>query len=403
MPAEDRDLYALNAKIAKAYDLVPYDPVAIAAIDPERVFGLAALYGGAPQGADFDVLDLGCGTGAQLERVASQTEGRLVGTDLSVSACERARARCAKYGERVRILSADFLDLDAAELGQFDLIYNVGVLYVTPPAVQRRILALIGACLKPRGVAVISYYAGTVAMLTAGVHEMLQAGVDPATPPEVQVREARTRLQNIGGILTRQPGDNKLVLAVLQQIYGRSDSIFFHEMLNQNFTAMFTTALETTLGAAGVHFLNWMMPERIGNLTSARDRAVLADARDLAGGGYHYAAFGKCGESQAARLHMPTVRWQSEMARTGSDPKSGLGVYRSAAFGVTATAGNIMVEAMLDRLGEQPASWPSLLEAAESKRAGRSMAASGADAMGALEQDFLGLWQHGLVTPLWAP
>ncbi len=394
------DLRALNLKIAGAYDLVPYDPVAIPAVDPERVFGLAALYGGAPEAADFDVLDLGCGTGSQLDRIAARNNGRLVGTDLSRSACELARARCAKYGDRCRIVNADFLDLDAAALGQFDLIYNIGVLYVTPPAVQERILALIAACLKPKGVAVISYYTGMIAMLTAGAHQMLSAAVDPTASPDVQVRQARTRLQEIGGILTRQPGDHKVTLAALQQLYARSDSILFHEMLNQNFTAIFTSSLDTTLGARGVHFLNWMMAERLGNIASSRGRATLADAQGLAGGGYYYAAFGKCAASQGANPGVDHVRWQTEIKRIGTDAKSGLGVFRDPGLGVTATAGNHMTEAMLEVLVEGPAMWARLLEAAEAKRAGRGIAPGAA---GALEQDFLVLWQHGLVTPLWTP
>lgn len=394
----DPDLHALNAKIARAYDLVPYDPVAIPAMDPERVFGLAALYGGAPEATEFDVLDLGCGTGSQLDRIAPQSKGRLVGTDLSRSACELARARCAKYGDRCRILNADFLDLDAAELGQFDLIYNIGVLYVTPPAVHRRILELISACLKPRGVAVISYYAGMIAILTAGAHQILSAAVDPMASPDVQVREARARLQEIGGILTRQPGDHKVALAALQQLYARSDSILFHEMLNQNFTAIFTSSLDAALGARGVHFLNWMMPERLGNIASARGRATLADAQSLAGGGYYYAAFGKCAASQGASPGPARVRWQTEMKRTGTDAKTGLGVFRDPGLGVSATAGNHMTEAMLEVLVEKPAVWARLFEAAEEKRAGRGIAPGSA---GALEQDFLTLWQHGLVTPIW--
>jgi len=65
------DLRGLNADIAESYDRMPYDPPAVPAIDPPRVFGLAALHGDVTAKSDFEILDLGCGTGSQLEQVAA--------------------------------------------------------------------------------------------------------------------------------------------------------------------------------------------------------------------------------------------------------------------------------------------------------------------------------------------
>ena len=36
-------------------------------------------------------------------------------------------------GKRAEILNADFMDLKADDLGQFDLILNIGTLFVVPP------------------------------------------------------------------------------------------------------------------------------------------------------------------------------------------------------------------------------------------------------------------------------
>ncbi len=202
--SRESDLRAVNAEIAASYDLAPFDAPPIAGIDPEAVFGMAALYGVAPPKKHFDVLDLGCGTGAQLEHVATSTEGRVVGTDLSRSACDHAATRCAKFGARCRVVCADFLDLDPNQLGQFDLIYNVGVLYVTPPDVQKHILDLIADCLKPGGVAVISYYFGAHALLANGLREMLRLSVDRVAPPAAQVQLAKSRIQDIArGLISR--------------------------------------------------------------------------------------------------------------------------------------------------------------------------------------------------------
>lgn len=296
MPSDASDddiLRGLNMLIAGNYDLVPYDEPASPGLDPEHVFALAARYSPARAPRNIDVLDLGCGTGAQLERAAGLTTGKIVGTDLSQSAYVKAVARTARFGSRCRFMCADFLDLDAESLGQFDLIYHVGVLYVTPPPVQRHLLSLIADCLKPGGIAVISYYAGTVPLLMAGLHKVLRASADNAESPAEQVRTARAQIRVIGDTIARQAGDHRLMAGVLQQVSSTQDTIFFHEMLNQSFGTLTTSALEMALGARGVHFLNWMQPAPFEADASPKARAMMADAYSFAGGGYFYGVFQK--------------------------------------------------------------------------------------------------------------
>ncbi len=291
--SDDTVLRGVNALIAENYDRVPYDQPASPGLDPEHVFALAAKYGPVRNHRAADVLDLGCGTGTQLERVGDLTSGRLVGTDLSQAAYIKAVTRTARFASRCKIHHADFIDLDADALGQFDLIYNIGVIYVTPPAVQRHLLDLIARCLKPGGLAVISYYAGTVPLLMAGLHKVLRAGTDLSESPQDQVRTARSHIHVIANTISRQQGDHRLMAGVLQQVHGTPDTIFFHEMLNQSFGTLTTSALEFALGLQGVHFLNWMQPAPFEPDASPRARAMMADAYSFAGGGYFYGVFRK--------------------------------------------------------------------------------------------------------------
>ena len=101
---------AANARIARAYDQVHYDPGADPELDADKLFGLAALHG--VSSTPRDVLDLGCGAGQLLRRIGGQLTGRLVGVDLSAAACERARANLKPLGARVEVICADLLDLD---------------------------------------------------------------------------------------------------------------------------------------------------------------------------------------------------------------------------------------------------------------------------------------------------
>jgi SAM-dependent methyltransferase len=289
----DQLVRGLNTLIAGGYDRVPYDPPASPGLDPAQVFAIAERYVGPRDPRTIDVLDLGCGTGGQLERVGGLTSGTLIGTDLSRTAHAKAVERTARFGARCHVIRSDFMDLEPGALGQFDLIYLIGVLYVVPPQVQRHLLTLVARCLKPGGVAVISYYAGTVPLLMAGLHKVLRANVDPYEAPQDQIRNARAQIQSIASTIGKLGGDQRLMTAILQQVYRTDDNIFFHEMLNQSFGALTTSALETALAPSGVHFLNWMQPAPFEDGSSPRARAMTADAIAFGGGGYFYGVFCK--------------------------------------------------------------------------------------------------------------
>lgn len=286
-------LRGVNARIAGAYDAVPCDPAVSPGLDPAEICKLAAQFGAVPDSKTADILDLGCGTGVHMERIAGLTSGRVMGTDLSRASCDKTIERTAKYGARCKVVCADFLDLDPDALGTFDLIYIVGVLYVTPPEVQSRILALAAKCLKPRGLVLISYYSGTMPLIMAGLHDMLRGTADPDAKPADQIQTARAHIRAMADTLSRQAGDTRWMGAILQQVHNTADATFFHEMLNQNFGALSTAALEAALAPHNVHFVNWMQPAPFPSAMSAKERAVAADALALSGGGYFYGVFQK--------------------------------------------------------------------------------------------------------------
>ena len=384
----DRDVRAVTASIAAGYDLVPYNPGGIGSpgLDPVYLFGLAALHGAVPLRQDIDVLDLGCGGGGQLLRVAAQCTGRVVGIDFSAAACAEARARSAGLGPRCQILQADLLDLDADSLGSFDLVYLVGVFYVVPQAVQARLLEVLSRVLKPGGIAVISYYSPEIWRAIDALRRSIAAAVDTAAPPAAVIAAARAHVKEL--VRTGQGGIPALIT---NHALTCDEPTFFHEMFGPILAPVSATALENALGPSGIHFLNWMMPGAFADLSAPRARAHAADA--LPGGGYHYAVFAKGDAIGGVAAAWDQVHWQTRLRRAGTS-RSGHPVFTDPASGQGLDIPNPATARALDRLAGGPLPWRDIQQA---------MSAAPASDSTAVKRDFLSLWLAGALTPLWVP
>ncbi len=103
-----------------------------------------------PRGA---CLDVGCGSGVWLERLAPRF-ARAHGIDLSSEMVESARAHLARCGitnATVEVQSA----LELAEAGAYDLIFVGGVLMYLNDDVVERMLAVLGSLLTPGGLLIL--------------------------------------------------------------------------------------------------------------------------------------------------------------------------------------------------------------------------------------------------------
>ena len=91
---------------------------------------------------DANVLDAGCGTGEISLRLAQMFQhGRLLGVDVIDDHLERARARCARLGERARFENRSIFDLRLAG-ATFDLVVCRHVLQAIPHA-ERALAELV--------------------------------------------------------------------------------------------------------------------------------------------------------------------------------------------------------------------------------------------------------------------
>jgi SAM-dependent methyltransferase len=78
-----------------------------------------------------DILDVGCGTGAQTLVLASATDGRITATDLIRAFLAQVEERAAEMGldKRIQTVAADMNDLPFPD-GSFGLIWSEGAIYI---------------------------------------------------------------------------------------------------------------------------------------------------------------------------------------------------------------------------------------------------------------------------------
>ncbi len=381
----DADVRAVTAKIAGDYNSVPYKPLSKGSpgLDPALLFGLAGVYGDFPMRRDMDVLDLGCGSGGQLLRLGGLTTGRILGVDISRVACDDAIRQCKPLGSRCAIHCADLLDFDLATLGQFDLIYLLGVYFVVPDAVQKRLLEVIAACLKPGGVAVISYYTGEVWRQYDAMRKTVHAVVDRTTAPAEQIKAARRCLQDMAAA----PGQKAMTTRIITHALAGDETALFHEIMGEVHAHATTTAFEEALAPAGIHFLNWLQP---GPFASPDPKARAAAADRGSQGGYLYGVFGKY--DPALPADWSKISWITGLRRAGASAY-GIPVFRDTAASGTVEVMNTSTAAALDVLARGPVAWTDIQKALAAQPAGLAYLA-------AVKRDFLTYWQAGQITPL---
>ena len=78
-----------------------------------------------------NILDIGCGTGAQTLTLAKNTDGRITATDLVSSLLSTVTERVAASGLQSRVTTrvADMSSLPFAD-GEFDLLWSEGAIYI---------------------------------------------------------------------------------------------------------------------------------------------------------------------------------------------------------------------------------------------------------------------------------
>jgi SAM-dependent methyltransferase len=359
------DLRRISLRLAADYDAVAYETHADPFLAPRVLLGFGGVFG--CPGALGDVLDLGCGAGVQLAQAGAEMTGRIVGADISQAHCRRAQENLAAFGSRMDIKCGDILDLTPEALGQFDLIYAIGFVFAVPPDIRKHALALIGACLRPGGVALVSHYAGGMARMRAQLHAMVRREIPETLTPQDTVARARAVMPALAQ--TPQLQEAAALSASLP------DNTLFHEVFNPFCGPVPLRELDAALAPAGIRFLGHLEAPASGLKPMPDARVETSDAQDEAGVSYHYALFGK--GARPPDLTAPHIAWSTALRPLGG------GFYRGGEQ--TVEIAHAPTRAALDTIAARPLPFLAATQPTERDVTARI---------------FRELWTQNLVTPL---
>ncbi len=239
-----------------AYDQFPYDGGACAASHPDNLSAIALLFGLSPAKVDScRVLELGCGTGANLLPMAAALPGsRFVGVDLSRVQIDGGLAESASLGlDNLTLMTGDLAGL--AELGSFDYVIAQGVFSWVPRAVQEALLRVTRECLAEDGVAYVSYDALPGAYPRLAVRDLLAFGARRETAPGKRVEAARRFAALAARRLEDRAPNSAAIRRLIGELGGMSDAYVLHDYLSECHDA---STLTDFASRADAHRLRYM-------------------------------------------------------------------------------------------------------------------------------------------------
>jgi methyltransferase-like protein/SAM-dependent methyltransferase len=221
---------------ATSYDEVPYGSNVFFYTHPDRLAALASLLEMHTPPIDrCRVLELGCGTGANLLPMAQDLpDSRFVGIDLSPRQIGMGQAVVDALGlANIELKAMSILDVDAS-FGLFDYIICHGVYSWVPPEVQDKVLAICAGNLAPNGLAYVSYNTYPGWHLRGMIREMMGFHVRQFTEPKVRVEQARAILDFLVRAVGTAQGPYGSSLEAEAKLLARaSDTYLYHEHLEE--------------------------------------------------------------------------------------------------------------------------------------------------------------------------
>jgi SAM-dependent methyltransferase len=265
-----------------AYDAVPYVAHVIDGCNLSYLHAVARLFGIRP--TDYRrarVLELGCAGGLNLVALAEQNPGaRLSGIDLSAGQIDEAAALAAASG----VTNATFRQGDIMEMPvepeSYDIILCHGVLSWVGPAVQERIFEILGGCLAPGGIALLSYNTLPGWHMVRAVRDMMRFHCARFADPATKVAEAIALLEAVQAATPDgQAGYREAVAAELALLRSRDAGYILHDHLEEENHQFYIGDIIERSERAGLRYLaDVQLPTMVAGAASEPIARLLAGA-----------------------------------------------------------------------------------------------------------------------------
>lgn len=223
--------------ILDAYRDVHYDSKVFWQTHPLHIAALASLYSLSPaEPGKARVLELGCGTGENLNAIArSLPSATLLGIDLVQEQIEVARKDASRAKlDNVQFVAADLLDYDFAGQG-FDYIIAHGLLSWVPDAVKTRVFEVCRDHLSEQGLAYISYNVYPGWSTASDLNQLVRLEAADARGTDAKLASVKGTLQFLEDVFDKAEGQAPLHVQVLREeiavLRAKSDNLVLHDNL----------------------------------------------------------------------------------------------------------------------------------------------------------------------------
>ena len=224
------------------------------------VAGLAGI-DCAPPDADFQAIDIGCGSGMTLAMAASiHPRADFIGIDFNPSHIEAARELAERMAlDNVRFIQADVADIDAWVLPKADYVSCIGLFSWLDDTRQAALLRSVAGLMSSRGLFVLDYAARPGSLAAEGLYEWLRQLAQSKQGSSVErlgaaINEAKALMQAGPAFAEAYPAAPSRLeslacgdaAAEAHEVFNLTRGIWFHDLT----TRMRAEGLEYTGSAA---------------------------------------------------------------------------------------------------------------------------------------------------------
>ncbi len=241
-----------------SYDQVPYPSSAFAQTHPNRLAGLAGLFGllaKKPSGAR--VLELACADGGNLLAIATYLpNAHFTGLDASGTHIQSARSSLETAGlKNIEFIHQDLCDFPLT--GEpFDYIIAHGLFSWVPDAVRERIFALCNARLAPNGIAYLSYNTLPGWNTRRSLRDMMRFHTQGTKDPTQRVQQGRALIRFLAASVSAEGNAyGQMLQEELRQIEDKPVHYLFHDHLADENTAFYFHEFMARAQAHGLQYL----------------------------------------------------------------------------------------------------------------------------------------------------